>query len=68
MAFDGSAMDKAAQTAAEELEQLPADAVQVVANWLQKHYLEAGYKRLGRILVNKASDRVANALGDLVKE
>jgi hypothetical protein len=68
MAFDGSAMDESAQAAAEELEQLPADAVQLVADWLQKHYLEAGYKRLGRVLLKKASNRVANALGDLVGE
>jgi chaperonin cofactor prefoldin len=68
MVFDGSAMDKAAQTAAEELEQLPADAVQVVADWLQKHYLEAGYKRLGRVLLKKSSSRVANALSELIQE
>jgi hypothetical protein len=68
MAFDGSKMDEAALESERELEQLPTDAVQAVADWWDKHYLSAGHKRLGRVLLKKASSKVANALGDLVKE
>lgn len=50
MTFDPEAMDAAAKVAAEELKTLDAAAVKVVADWVAKHYLNAGYKRIGRIL------------------
>ena len=36
---------------AEELKKLPAEQVKVVADWWAKHYMTAGHKRLGRLLV-----------------
>ena len=52
--FDPLAMDEAAEVAAAELEKLNPDSVAEVANWLKTHYLRAGYKRLGRVLLTKA--------------
>ncbi len=46
-------MDQAAEIASQELNQLDPNAVKVVATWMKNHYMKAGYKRLGRILVNK---------------
>jgi hypothetical protein len=43
--------DEAALVAAEELKKLPAEQVKVVADWWAKHYMSAGHKRLGRLLV-----------------
>jgi len=43
--------DEAAAVAAEELKKLPPDQVKVVADWWAKHYMSAGHKRLGRLLV-----------------
>ena len=51
MAVDTKAFDEAAAVAAEELKKLPAEQVKVVADWWAKHYMTAGYKRLGRLLV-----------------
>ena len=43
--------DEAAAIAAEELKKLPQEPVKVVADWWAKHYMSAGHKRLGRLLV-----------------
>lgn len=49
-------MDEAAKEAAKELVgALPADAVEVVAEWWAKWYRQAGHKRLGRLLVKYAT-------------
>ncbi len=58
------AMDDAAKVAAKELlEMLDArDGTErgayVVVNWLAKHYRAAGYRRLGRFLVNELLPRM----------
>lgn len=44
-------MDAAAEIAAEDLAKIPAAQIKVVATWIKNHYLKAGYKRLGRLLV-----------------
>ncbi len=49
--FDPLAMDDAAAEAENELSEIEGDSVEIVANWMFKWYMKAGYKRLGRILV-----------------
>lgn len=49
--FDPAAMDTAAAEAKEKLKDLPKEVVSVVAKWFKDHYLKAGHKRLGRMLV-----------------
>jgi len=49
--FSPEAMDLAASEAEKELESLDKKAVEVVALWWQKWYMDAGHKRLGRILI-----------------
>jgi hypothetical protein len=52
-----AAMDEAAEKAAEELEKIAAEdpnGVAVVAQWMKKHYIKAGYKRLAKVLLLKA--------------
>lgn len=49
--YDPEAMDKAARDAEQDLENLDAEAVKSMADWFAKWYLEAGHKRLGRLLV-----------------
>ncbi len=49
--FDPEEMNKASKEAEQDLENLEATAVKSVADWFAKHYLKAGHKRLGRILV-----------------
>jgi len=44
-------MDEAADVAASELAELDAGAVKVVKVWWEKHYKNAGHKRLGRVLL-----------------
>lgn len=44
-------MDAAAKVAEGELKKLDKKSVETVAAWVKKHYLKAGYKRLGRLLV-----------------
>ena len=44
-------MDEAATAAEKELAGLDAEAVIAVREWWRKYYLQAGHKRLGRILV-----------------
>jgi hypothetical protein len=46
--------DAAAKVAAIELAKLDKRAVMVVANWQFAHYMKAGHKRLGRLLVDIA--------------
>ena len=46
-------MDAAAAAAKKELDELPKDAVKVVREWWEKHYLTAGHKRLARALLGK---------------
>lgn len=46
-------MDEAGVLAARELETLPKEAVDRVAQWWRDWYLKAGHKRLGRILAKK---------------
>lgn len=48
---DMDSFDEAARIAAEELKTLPAEHVKLVADWWAKHYMSAGHKRLGRLLV-----------------
>ena len=54
--FDPKAMDKAAEQAAKELDDLEPNIVEEVANWVKRNYLASGFKRLGRILVKKATE------------
>ena len=59
-AFDGdkeammAEMDHAAQKAEQELKAMSQHLTVPMARWFQKHYLVAGHKRLGRILVAHA--------------
>ena len=43
-------MDNAAHEAALELQELDLDATRLIADWMNKWYLKAGYRRLGRVL------------------
>jgi len=47
-------MDKAAQEAEKELKAMSQHMTVPIARWWQKHYLKAGHKRLGRIMVAHA--------------
>ncbi len=47
-------MDDAAQDALQGLEMIDAKAVLVIASWIKKHYLTAGYKRLCKVLMQEA--------------
>ena len=53
---DNFEMDKAAQTASEELERLDSPSVKKVANWWASHFKTAGHRRLGRALVAYSRD------------
>lgn len=60
MAFtdaDRQAMDDAAVEAENELSELPDELVTPVANWMKKWRMKAGYKRLGKILVESAEEK-----------
>ena len=46
-------MDEAASAAETDLAALDAEAVRAVRNWWKRHYLQAGHKRLGRVLVRE---------------
>lgn len=48
--FDLQAMDNAATEAENELTEMDEEKIKPVANWIEKHYRKAGYKRLCRIL------------------
>lgn len=47
-------MDNAANEAEQELENIPNDMLLPVAQWFNKWHSQAGYKRLGRIMVGIA--------------
>ena len=49
-------MDEAAIIAEKELNSLSPKVVKVIGGWVNKHYLKAGYKRLGRLLVQKGKE------------
>ncbi len=49
-----ASMDEAALKAKEEFDQMPEDVKKVIAQWMRKWYLKAGYRRLGRIAVAHA--------------
>ena len=59
-------MDAAAEVAAKDLATLDPVAVKAISNWLRQHYLLAGYKRLGRVLLSKTGDQIAEELKDLL--
>jgi len=45
-------MDEAAEIAADELEEIQKTTdISKVANWMKKHYMKAGYKRLSKVLL-----------------
>lgn len=46
-------MDQAAEEAARELEKIPQEKVEPVADWWARWYMKAGHKRLGRVLLEK---------------
>lgn len=59
MAFtdkDKEKRDQAAADAQNELVDMPDEALTIVANWFDRWYMKAGYKRLGRILVEHADE------------
>jgi len=49
-------MDDAARQAKDDFDHLPDETKKIVAAWLRKWYLKAGYRRLGRILVGYAKE------------
>ena len=52
-------MDLAAEEAMKELtNDIPAEHAQAIALWWKKHYLKAGHKRLGRLLVKYATEGI----------
>ena len=52
--FNPEAMDAAAEEAKHELNQLNLEAIAEVAKWFKRWYMQAGHKRLGRILIQEA--------------
>jgi hypothetical protein len=52
--FDPQAMDDAASDAENDLNNLPDEVVNPMADWWYRWYMKAGHKRLGRILVSVA--------------
>lgn len=49
-------MDEAAKLAKDEFVLFPEDTKKIIASWLRKWYLKAGYRRLGRLLVAYAKE------------
>jgi len=49
-------MDEAAKLAKDEFEKFPDETKKIIASWLRKWYLKAGYRRLGRQLVAYAKE------------
>jgi hypothetical protein len=47
-------MDDAARQAQLELQNMNPESVKQIAGWFKNHYLKAGHKRLGRVLVGMA--------------
>ena len=50
MGFDKQAMDNAATEAENDLIDVSDENLKQIGNWINKWYMKAGYKRLGRIL------------------
>lgn len=53
-------MDNAAMEAENELGELHGNndkAVELVADWLGRYYMKAGYKRLGRVLLEYQTEK-----------
>jgi hypothetical protein len=51
-------MDVAAKSAADDLARLRAEhpeAVALMVDWWKRHYLAAGHKRLGRVLIGRSA-------------
>jgi len=63
--FDKQAMDDAANDAEEDLNNLPDEVVNSMADWWYKWFMKTGHKRLGRILVNIAKE---NTKKEFLKE
>ena len=55
--FDPQVMDNAATEAEEDLNNLPDEVVNPMADWWYKWFMKAGHKRLGRILVNIVKEK-----------
>jgi len=56
--FNPQEMDNAAAEAEEDLNNLPDEVVNPMAEWWYKWFMKAGHKRLGRILVNIAKENI----------
>ena len=59
--FDPTAMDEAAKQAEAQLEEMlvtqdPPPVAEDVIQWFARWYMEAGHKRLGRILVTLSKE------------
>jgi len=52
--WDAETADLEAEAAEDELDGIDPNAIQAIAQWWAKHYLIAGHKRLGRVLIAKA--------------
>ncbi len=48
-------MDQSAIDAENDLKNIDIATITVVANWMKNHYLNAGYKRLCKILLKYAN-------------
>jgi len=60
-------MDAAAEEFAKELDKLPKDTVRQFADLWKQFYLTAGHKRMGRKLLERATN-MATELEELVKD
>lgn len=49
--YDPTEMDSAAVKAGAELSRIPDQSIETLCIWFTKHYMKAGHKRLGRIVV-----------------
>ena len=46
-------MDQAAQEAATELDQMNAEAIRPLGDWMLRYYKQTGWRRLGRLVREK---------------
>ena len=63
-----ASMDRAAEEAAREIESIDKGAVKAVAEWWARHYMSAGHKRLGRILLGYAQPSIVDELREALGE
>ena len=49
--YNPEEMDNAAVMAGAELSRIPDKSIEIMCIWFTKHYMKAGHKRLGRIVV-----------------